>query len=77
MKTLILFDTLPNSLKDPNVNPKLKIMEEEGVGVCSLACSISKVEEHIRVSRWGLKQVTSGSIIHIDLHKLNNKLVSM
>jgi hypothetical protein len=31
---------------------------------------------HVGASEWGLKQVTSGSIIHIDLHKPNNKLVS-
>jgi len=28
------------------MNPKLKIMEGEGIGVCSLACSISGVEGH-------------------------------
>jgi hypothetical protein len=28
-------DTPPNSLKYSNANPKVKIMEEEGVGVCS------------------------------------------
>ncbi len=30
----------------------------------------------IVVLRWGLGQMTSESIIHIDLHKLNNKLVN-
>ncbi len=28
-----------------------------------------------KASRWGLGRITSKSIIHIDLHKLNNKLV--
>jgi hypothetical protein len=30
-------DALPNSLRDSNVNPKLKTAEEQGVGACSLA----------------------------------------
>jgi hypothetical protein len=30
----------------------------------------------VGVPRWGLGQVTSGSIIHIDVHKFNNKFVS-
>jgi len=29
-------DTPPNSLKDSNVSLKMKTLEEEGVGVCSL-----------------------------------------
>jgi hypothetical protein len=29
-----------------------------------------------KTSRWGLRQVTSRSIIHMDLHIPNNKLVS-
>jgi hypothetical protein len=35
-----MFDTPPNSLKDSNASPKVKIMKEEGVGVRFLACNI-------------------------------------
>jgi hypothetical protein len=49
---------------------------EEGVGVCSLAHNTSGVKGCVGASGWGLRQVTSGSIIHMDLHKSNNKLVS-
>jgi hypothetical protein len=38
------FDTPPCFLKDLNASPKMKTLEEEGVGVCSLACSILGVE---------------------------------
>jgi len=34
------------------------------------------VEGHVGVSGWGLGRVTSGLIIHMNLHKLNNKLVN-
>jgi hypothetical protein len=36
-------DTLVNFLKDSNVNPKVEIMEEERVRVCSLPRSTSRV----------------------------------
>jgi hypothetical protein len=32
-------DAPPNSLKDSNVNPKMKTSKEEGIGACSLAYS--------------------------------------
>jgi hypothetical protein len=51
-------------------------MKGEGVKVHSLAHSILGVEGRVGALKWGLKWVTSGSIIHMDLHKLNNKLVS-
>jgi hypothetical protein len=34
------------------------------------------VEGHAGPPGWGLGRVTSNSIIHTNLHKLNNKLVS-
>jgi hypothetical protein len=34
------------------------------------------VEGHARPPGWGLGRVTSNSIIHTNLHKPNNKLVS-
>ncbi len=70
-----LSDTPPNSLEDSNVSPKVKITEE-GIGVRSFACSTLRVEGCAKALGWGLRQVTSESIIHINLHKLNNKLVS-
>jgi hypothetical protein len=60
---------------DSTMSPKVKIMEGEGVGVCSLAHSTLRVEGHVGASRWGLGRLTSKSIIHTDLHK-PNKLVS-
>jgi len=44
--------------------------------VCSLTCNTSRVEGHDGTSRWGLGKVTSKSIIHMNLHKPNNKLVN-
>jgi hypothetical protein len=35
-------DAPPHSLKDSNASLKMKIMEEEGVGLCSLVCNISR-----------------------------------
>jgi len=50
-------------------------MEKKGVGVRSLVRSTSGVKWSARASRWGLRQVIIRSIIHMDLHKANNKLV--
>ncbi len=68
--------TPPNSLINSIVNPKVKTTEGLGVGAHSLACNISRVEGCVGSPRLGLGRVTSGSIIHMDLHKKNNKLVS-
>jgi hypothetical protein len=51
-------------------------MEGQGVGARSIACNISKVEVCVGAPGWGLRQMTSKSIIHMDLHKPNNKLVN-
>jgi hypothetical protein len=67
--------THPTLLERSNANPKMK-KTKEGVGVHFLACGTSWVEGRVEALRWGLGQVTSGSIIHIDLHNPNNKLVS-
>ncbi len=61
---------------DSNVSLKVKIVEGEGVGACSLARSTSRVEGLVRTPRWGLGKLTSNSITHTNLHKPNNKLVS-
>jgi hypothetical protein len=63
-------------LIDSNASFKVKIMEEDGIGLCSLAHSTSRVERCVGVLGWGLEQMTSESIIHIDMHKPNNKLVN-
>jgi hypothetical protein len=62
---------------DSTTNPiKVKTMKGEGIGACSLAHITSKVEGHAEALRVGLGQVKSGSIIHTNLHKPSNKLVS-
>jgi hypothetical protein len=50
---------------------------DQGIGVHSLIRSTLKVEGGDETPRWGLGRMTSWSIIHMDLHKLNNKLVSV
>ncbi len=62
---------------DSIVNPKVKTTKGKKVGVHSLIRKISKVEGHARVPRWGLRRLTSKLITYIDLHKPNNKLVSV
>jgi hypothetical protein len=74
---IILIGTPPHSLKNSNANLKVKTMEEERIGVRSLARNILGVEGHVGDPRWGLGQMTSGSIIHMDLHKTNKKLIIM
>ncbi len=44
-------------------------MEGQGVGAHSLVRNTLGVEGHVGVMRWGLGQLTSRSIIHMDLHK--------
>jgi hypothetical protein len=62
---------------DPTVSLKVKIVEGEGVKVCSLAHNTLKVEGCTRTLGWGLGRLISKSITHIDLHKPNNKLVNV
>jgi hypothetical protein len=52
-------------------------MKGQGVGARSMAHNISGVEERAKALRCGLGRVTSKSIIHMDLHKSKNKLVSV
>jgi len=49
---------------------------EERMGISSLTRNTSRVERCARAPGWGLGQVISGSIIHMDVHKPNNKLVN-
>jgi hypothetical protein len=69
-------DAFPNSLMDSTTNPNVKITEGERVEVHSLICNTSRVERCARAPGWGFGWVTNWSIIHMDLHKPNNKLVS-
>ncbi len=61
-------------MKDLNVNPKMKTVEEKGTGVHSQHFGGRK--DMLKFRDGGLRHVISGSIIHMDLHKPNNKLVS-
>jgi hypothetical protein len=70
-----LNDTPPSSLMHSTRSPNVKITEGKGVGACSLARSTSGVKGHVGALGWGLRRLTSKSIIHINLHKPNNKLV--
>ncbi len=62
---------------DSTASPKVKTMEGKGVEVRYLARNISKVKGRARALGWGLGILTRNSIIHTDLHKPNNKLVSV
>jgi len=70
-----LLDTPPSFLMDSTTSPKVKIMEE-GVEVCCLVCNTLRVEGHVGAPGLGLRRLTNNVIIHTDLHKPNNKLVS-
>jgi hypothetical protein len=71
---IIYRDAPPNSWIDSTANPKVKTMEGQRIGARSLARNTSGVEGRARAPRWGLRWVTSRSIIHMDLHKPNNML---
>jgi len=53
----------------------MKTTKGQKIGARSLIHNTLGVEGRARAPRWGLGQMTSGSIIHMDLHKPNNKLV--
>jgi len=59
-----------------NYESTVKMEEGWGVGVHSLARNTSRVKGRAGAPKWGLKQKTIKSIIHTNLHKSNNKLVS-
>jgi hypothetical protein len=73
----MIFDAPPISLMDATANPKVKTVEGKGIGACSMIRNISRVEGHVAVSRWGLGRMISKSNTHTDLHKPNNKLISV
>jgi hypothetical protein len=59
------------------VSPKVKTTEGKGVWVNSLIRTTLRVKGHAGAPRWGLGGMASGSIIHMDMHKANNKFVSV
>jgi hypothetical protein len=62
-------------LKDSNANLKMKTVK--GIRIHSLIRNTSGVEGHVGTLGWGLGRAPSGSIIHMNLHKPNNKLVNV
>jgi hypothetical protein len=54
----------------------VKTIKETRMGICFLLHNTSRVEGHVGALGWGLGQVTSEFIIHMDLHKLNNKFIN-
>jgi len=63
-------------LIDSTTSPNVKTAKGEGVGVHSLIRNISRIERRAEVPRWGLRILTSKSIIQTNMHKPNNKLVN-
>jgi hypothetical protein len=74
---IIEVDTPSNSWIDSTVISKVKTTKEQRVGAHSLTHNTSGVERRVGAPKWGLGQVTNGSIIHMDLHKPNNKLINV
>jgi hypothetical protein len=73
----ISFDAPPHSLKNSNASLKVNTSKEEGIIIHSLVHNTSGVEGFAKVPGWGLRQMTSESIIHKNLYKPNNKLISV
>jgi hypothetical protein len=61
---------------DSTMSSKVKTTKEEGIGVRSLAHNTLGVEGHAGALGLGLGRLTHNSIIHMDLHKPNNELIS-
>jgi hypothetical protein len=61
---------------DSTTSPKVKTMEG-GIGVRSLIRNTSGVEGRAKALGWGLGRLTSKSLTHTNLHKQNNRLVSV
>jgi hypothetical protein len=76
IRCIIISDAPPSSSMDSTASPKMKTTKGKGIGAHSLARNISSVEGGAGASGCGLGRLTNKSIIHMNLHKLNNKLVS-
>jgi len=48
----------------------------KGVKICSLTHNTLRIERRVEAPGRGLGRMTSESIIHTTMHKLNNKLVN-
>jgi hypothetical protein len=48
----IFLDLPPNSLRDPNVGPKVKKWKNKRVGARSLTCSTSGIGGHVGAPGW-------------------------
>jgi hypothetical protein len=72
-----LCDTPPNSWIDSTTSSKMKTTEGQEVGARSIVHNTLGVEGCAKASGWGLGWVTHGSIIHMALHKPNNKSITM
>jgi hypothetical protein len=62
---------------DSITSPKLKTMEGERVGACSLVRNTLGVEGRAKVLGSRLGRLTSKSITHTDMYKPNKKLVNV
>ncbi len=58
------------------MNPKVKIAKTKGIRACSLIRNTLGVKGRAKDPKCGLGILTSNSIIYMDLHKSNHKLVS-
>jgi hypothetical protein len=58
------------------MNPKVKITKGKGIGARPLVHSTLGVEGCVGALGWGLGRLKSKSIIYMDLHKPNHKLVN-
>ncbi len=70
-----LVEAPPSSLKDSTMSPKVTTTKGERVGRIPWFTTL-RDKGVCWSSEMRLGQMTSGSIIHVDLHKANNKLVS-
>jgi len=71
-----LTDAPPNSLMDSTSSLEVKTTKREGVEGRSLAHNTLGRRRACWSFEIGLGKLTSNSFTHMDLHKLNNKLVS-
>jgi hypothetical protein len=71
-----MFDAPLNSLINSISSWRWKQRKDKKLGYIPWLATFGGVEGHTGALRWELRRVTSKSIIHMDLHKPNNKLAS-
>ncbi len=69
-------DTPPSSLMDSTANPKVKLRKEKELKRVPWLVTL-RGRRACWNSRMGLGRLTSNSLTHMDLHKPNNKLISV